>query len=143
VTIKDTSEAGFAGLARFSLNGHRAEPRDIWSARKFIEEHCSEHLSLQRVATAAGINATHLSEKFKQVTGVKFVDYIACTRFENARRLLANRDLPISDIAFTAGFQSLSQFNRVFKKFSGKSPTAYRETYLRRGKDTKLYCALV
>lgn len=72
------------------------------------------------------INATHLSEKFKQVTGIKFVDYIARVRFEKARQLLEDVDLRISEIAFAVGFQSLSQFNRVFKKLSGKSPTEYR-----------------
>ncbi len=69
---------------------------------------------------------THLSEKFKQVTGVKFVDYVARTRFEKARKLLEDVDLRVSEIAFAVGFQSLSQFNRVFKKLSGKSPTEYR-----------------
>lgn len=126
VILKDTSEAGFPGLGMFSPNGHRAEPRDIWSARKFIEEHASEPLSLRRVASVAGINPTHLSEKFKQVTGIKFVDYIARTRFEKARELLEDVDLRVSEIAFTVGFQSLSQFNRIFKKFSGKSPSEYR-----------------
>jgi AraC-like DNA-binding protein len=128
VILKDASEAGFAGLGMFSPNGHRAEPRDIWSARKFIEEHASEPLSLRRVAGVAGINPTHLSEKFKQVTGIKFVDYIAQTRFEKARELLEGVDLRVSEIAFTVGFQSLSQFNRVFKKLSGKSPTDYRNS---------------
>ncbi len=130
--LKDSSEAGFAGLSGFPHNGHRAEPRDIWKARRFIEEHANEHLSLGRVASAVGINATHLSEKFKQVTGIKFVDYIARTRFEKARELLENVDLRISEIAFTVGFQSLSQFNRVFKILSGKSPTQYRAMQSRR-----------
>lgn len=89
------------------------------------------------MATVAGINATHLSEKFKQVTGVKFVDYIACARFENARKLLATPDLTISDIAFTAGFQSLSQFNRVFKRLCGKSPSEYRATKMQAIKDAR------
>jgi Response regulator containing CheY-like receiver domain and AraC-type DNA-binding domain len=111
---------------------HRAEPRDIWMARRFIEEHATEELSLGKVAKAVGINPTHLSEKFKQVTGAKFVDYIARTRFEKARKLLEDVDLRTSEIAFAAGFQSLSQFNRVFKKLSGKSPTTYRMTHLRR-----------
>jgi AraC-like DNA-binding protein len=128
VILKDASEAGFAGLGTFSPNGHRAEPRDVWRARKFIEEHANEPLSLRRVATVAGINPTHLSEKFKQVTGVKFVDYIAQTRFEKARELLEDVDLRVSEIAFAVGFQSLSQFNRVFKKYSGKSPTDYRNS---------------
>lgn len=124
--LKNKSEAAFAALPISPDPWQRAEPRDIWKARKFIEEHAAEQLSLGKVAKAVGINATHLSEKFKQVTGVKFVDYIARTRFEKARKLLEDVDLRISEIAFAVGFQSLSQFNRVFKKFSGKSPSEYR-----------------
>jgi AraC-like DNA-binding protein len=115
-----------------SLN--RAEPVQIWKARKFIKEHAGEELSLRKVAKTANISANHLSEKFKQVTGVNFVDYIALTRFEKACNLLLNSNLRISEIAFAVGFQSLSQFNRVFKKLSGKTPTTYREDHLRRVK---------
>lgn len=129
VTEKEKSEPRLIGALH---HRDRAEPRDIWKARKFIEEHSSEELSLAKAAKAVGINPTHLSEKFKQVTGVKFVDYIARTRFEKARKLLEDVDLRTSEIAFAVGFQSLSQFNRVFKRLSGKSPTTYRATHLRR-----------
>jgi AraC-like DNA-binding protein len=78
------------------------------------------------VAKAVNIHPNYLSERFKQVTGMNFVDYVACTRFENARKLLHDGGLRISEIAFAAGFQSLSQFNRVFKKLCGKSPTQFR-----------------
>jgi AraC-like DNA-binding protein len=107
-------------------SGSRAEPVAIWKARKYIEEHAGELLSLSEVAKVVNMNANYLSENFKQVTGIKFVEYIARRRFETACRLLHNGDLRISDIAFTAGFQSLSQFNRVFKRLSGKSPTQFR-----------------
>lgn len=105
---------------------NRAEPVEVWKARKFIEEHSGEELSLRRVAKAVNIHPNYLSEKFKQVTGMNFVEYVACTRFKEACRLLCDGDLKISDIAFGAGFQSLSQFNRVFKRLSGKSPTQFR-----------------
>ena len=104
----------------------RAEPVAIWKARKYIDEHSREELSLTRVAKAVNMNANYLSENFKQVTGIKFVEYIARTRFNTACDLLRNGNLRVSEIAFAAGFQSLSQFNRVFKRFSGKSPTQYR-----------------
>src|ERR1700757_1642422 len=104
----------------------RAEPVEIWKARKFIEQHSGEELSLSKVAKAVHISANHLSEKFKQVTGVNLVDYVARARFEKARDLLLNSNRRISEVAFAAGFQSLSQFNRVFKKLSGKSPTEFR-----------------
>src|SRR5438552_4627160 len=107
-------------------NPARAEPVEIWKARSFIEEHSAEEHSLTKVAKAVNISANHLSEKFKEVTGVNFVEYIARIRFKNACELLRNPNQRISEIAFAVGFQSLSQFNRVFKKLAGKSPSRYR-----------------
>ena len=104
----------------------RAEPAAIWKTRKYIEQNSAEKLSLTRVANVVNMNANYLSENFKQVTGLNFVEYVARTRFKTACDLLRDSNLRISEIAFAAGFQSLSQFNRVFKKLAGKSPTQYR-----------------
>ena len=117
-----------------ATSGNRAEPVAIWKARKYIDEHSREELSLTRVAKAVNMNTNYLSENFKQVTGIKFVDYVAHARFKNACDLLRNSRLRISEIAFAVGFQSLSQFNRVFKKLSGKSPSAYRAAHSTRAK---------
>src|SRR6266567_4019036 len=110
-----------------SRGRERAEPVEIWKARKFIHEHSDDELSLTKVAKFSNISGNHLSEKFKEVTGINFVDYIARARTEKARELLENSNLRISEIAFAVGFQSLSQFNRVFKKLTRKSPTQFRE----------------
>jgi AraC-like DNA-binding protein len=107
-------------------NHNRAEPVEIWRARNFIREYSDEKLSLAKIAKAANISANYLSEKFKQVTGENLVRYIARTRVEKACALLKDGNLRISEIAFAVGFQSLSQFNRVFKKSSGISPTEFR-----------------
>ena len=109
-----------------SADRNGKEPVEIWRARNFIREHSDEELSLTKVAEFVNINANHFSEKFKAVTGINFVDYVARIRVEKARDLLQVRDQRISEIAFVVGFQSLSQFNRVFKKLSGTSPTQYR-----------------
>ena len=103
-----------------------AEPVQIWKARKFIQDNADTELSLSRVAQSVNISPNHFSEKFKQVTGVNFVDYVAQLRFEKARQLLQNPKLRVSEIAFAVGFQSLSQFNRVFRRLGGKSPTEFR-----------------
>lgn len=105
---------------------HRAEPVHIWNTRKFIEEHLGEALSLRKAAKAVNVHPNYLSERFRQITGVTFVEYVARARFERACGLLRNGDVRISEIAFAVGFQSLSQFNRVFKRLSGKSPTQFR-----------------
>jgi AraC-like DNA-binding protein len=112
-------------------NRNHAEPVEIWRARNVIHQDATDELSLTKVAKAVNISANHLSEKFKQVTGVNFVTYVARIRFENARGLLHDPEMRVSEVAFAAGFQSLSQFNRVFKKFSGKSPSEYRADYLK------------
>lgn len=104
------------------------EPVKIWKARRWIEENSTEKISLTQVARMLEMSATHLSEKFKEVTGMNFVEYVAQKRFEKATELLRDFDLRISEIAFAVGFQSLSQFNRVFKRLAGKSPTDYRAT---------------
>ena len=118
----------FLSAAEFenATSSSRAEPVEIWKTRKFIEKHSDEELSLRLVAKAVNIHPNYLSEKFKQVTGINFVDYVARTRFQRACELLDHGDVRISEVAFAAGFQSLSQFNRVFKRFSGKSPNQYR-----------------
>jgi AraC-like DNA-binding protein len=114
-------------LRQLSFRGpERAEPVEIWKARRFIHEHSDEELSLTKVAKFVSISANHLSEKFKEVTGINFVDYVARIRIQKARDLLRDEQLRISEIAFAVGFQSLSQFNRVFKKLTRKSPTQFR-----------------
>ena len=84
--IKMLSAAEFEN----ATSGNRAEPVAIWKARKYIDEHSREELSLTRVAKAVNMNANYLSENFKQVTGIKFVDYVAHARFKNACDLLRN-----------------------------------------------------
>jgi AraC-like DNA-binding protein len=115
-----------------SRSQERAEPVEIWKARKFIHEHADEELSLTEVGKAVNISANHLSEKFKEVVGINFVDYVARIRVGKACDLLRNSNLRISEIAFAVGFQSLSQFNRVFKKLTRKSPTQFRAAHKKR-----------
>jgi len=118
----------------YQNNGNSAEPVRIWKARNFIHAHSNEELSLGKVARAANTSPNYFSEKFKEATGTTFVQYVARTRFEKAAALLRGADLRVSEIAFATGFQSLSQFNRVFKKFAAKSPSEYRAAQRRKAK---------
>ena len=72
------------------------------------------------------MSATYFSAKFKEVGGINFVDYVARTRVEKARNLFLNPDRRVSEVAFEVGFQSLSQFNRAFRKIAGQSPRECR-----------------
>jgi AraC-like DNA-binding protein len=78
------------------------------------------------VARAVNASATYLSKRFKEATGMTFIDYLGRIRVEKAKNLLRNPNLRVSSIALEVGFQSVSQFNRTFKKVTGRSPKQLR-----------------
>ena len=103
-----------------------AEPPVIARAKQFIQEHQSDDLSLGQVAKAVNTSTFYFCKMFKKITGINFTDYLSRVRIEKAKNLLLNPNLRISEIAYEVGFQSLTHFNRVFKKIIGQSPTQYR-----------------
>jgi len=103
-----------------------AEPPVIARAKQFIHEHQAEDLSLGQVAKAVNTSTFYFCKIFKKMTGINFTDYLSRVRIEKAKNLLLNPNLRISEIAYEVGFQSLTHFNRVFKKIIGQSPTRYR-----------------
>ncbi len=102
------------------------EPPLVLRARDYIDKHKTEELSLADVAKAAGASVFHFCKVFHKATGLKFTDYVARVRLEDARNRLLNPNLRISEIAYDVGFQSLTQFNRTFKRVFGQSPTEFR-----------------
>jgi len=105
----------------------KAESPMIARARAYIADHQSDELSLKDVARAVNTSAFYFCKMFKQAIGLTFTDYLARVRVEKVKNLLLNPHKRVSEAAFEAGFQSLSQFNRVFKKIEGMSPSDFRE----------------
>lgn len=103
-----------------------AEPPVIARAKEYIQEHQTENLRLGHVAKACNTSTFYFCKMFKKVTGINFTDYLSRVRIEKSKNLLLNPNLRVSEIAFEVGFQSLTHFNRVFKKILGQSPTEYR-----------------
>ncbi len=98
----------------------------ITRGRRFIAEHHREQLSLGDVARASHMSASYFCTVFKQSTGFGFNDYLSRARVESAKLLLLNAHVRVSEAAFACGFQSLSQFNRVFRRIVGDTPSRYR-----------------
>ncbi|MGA3267435.1 MAG: helix-turn-helix domain-containing protein [Verrucomicrobiota bacterium] len=112
------------------IQQENAEPPVIKRAREYIHDHQAEELSLHQVAKAVNMSTFYFCKMFKKVTGINFTDYVARVRIEKSKNLLLNPNLRVSEIAFEVGFQSLTHFNRVFKKLLGQSPTDYRAQLL-------------
>jgi AraC-like DNA-binding protein len=103
-----------------------AEPPMITKAKEFIRKHHAEDLSLPQVAQIANASPFYFCKLFKRATGLTFTKFVSRVRIESSKDLLTNPQRRVSEVAYEVGFQSLTQFNRVFKKILGQSPTEYR-----------------
>src|SRR5947209_15124284 len=113
-----------------AVQQRNAEPPVIARAKQYIQENQAEDLSLGQVAKAVNTSTFYFCKIFKKITGINFTDYLSRVRIEKSKNLLLNPNLRVSEIAFEVGFQSLTHFNRVFKRILGQSPTNYRAQLL-------------
>ena len=95
----------------------------------YINEHCSEDLTLEAVADMSGFSKFYFSKLFKQFTNVSFYRYVNQKRIAKAELLLINPENSITDVALSCGFSSLSPFIRMFKLIKGCTPTEFRNIY--------------
>lgn len=118
-----------SGLAnQISVQSENAESPMIKRAKDYIRTHQENDLTLEHVARASHASTFHFCKMFKRATGLTFTDYLSRVRVEKAKHLLVNPQRRVSEVAFDVGFQSLTHFNRVFRKVVGTSPTQYRES---------------
>ena len=113
------------------------EPEVVTRARRFIAENKRGQLSLASVAKASGSSMFHFCTLFHQTTGLKFRDYVARSRIEDARVLLCDRRRRMSEVAYEVGFQSMTAFHRAFRRIQGESPTQYRSHLAANGSDRR------
>jgi AraC-like DNA-binding protein/ligand-binding sensor protein len=99
-------------------------------AKNFILTHMSEPLHLRDVAEHVHVSTPYFCKCFKRETGMGFSEFLGRARVQNAKQALANSVLSISEVAAQAGFGSLSQFNRTFRRYVGCSPKEYRASLL-------------
>lgn len=101
-------------------------PELVARACDIVHGEYTQRLSVPRIARRLNVSEGHLSRSFHQSTGLRFVEYIARYRAERARDSLRKTERSITDVAFACGFQSLSQFNRVFRAQFGTTPGDWR-----------------
>lgn len=95
-------------------------------AALYLEERSSEPVTLADAAREVGLSTFHLLRVFSRVLGLTPHQYLLRTRLRHAARLLAEPELPITQIAYSVGFNDLSNFTRTFRRATGVTPTAYR-----------------
>ncbi len=104
-----------------------SEPEMVAKARRFILENYDSPLTLNKAARAVNTSSHYFCKMFKKTTGMTFTEYLTRIRIEKAKNLLYNPNKRVSEVAFDIGFESLSQFNRSFKRITGATPTGFRK----------------
>ena len=100
--------------------------RLVEEIRQYIDSHLTQELTLARIASAVSSSRYYICHLFKIGTGTTITQYIAGRRIAHAKLLLEETDNSIADIAITTGYDNISYFSRVFREYTGDSPTAYR-----------------
>lgn len=151
VMAQDRYESALALLKSFAFqlgeSAHRLlfasaqhEPEPVKMAKAYIMQHLAEPMSLEHVARQVNVSPFHFCKVFKRATGMTFTDFVNHARVEKAKRMLMRPDARITEVAYDVGFQSLSHFNRSFRRIASESPTEFRSR-LKSGKGGALVAA--
>jgi len=108
-----------------------ATPIPIQRAMGLIQQHYWDQISLSALARQVGMSKYRLSHRFREVLGVTFRDYLQRVRLERAKVLLADNHVSITEVAHDVGFGDLPRFDKVFKRYTGFTPSAYRSSSVR------------
>ena len=104
----------------------REYARPVREAMRFIETNCTQQLTLDQVAEKVNLNRTYFSSLFKQETGHNLPSFISNCRIREAKRLLKESSLSVSQICFAVGYNDVRYFSANFRKSVGVKPSAYR-----------------
>jgi AraC-like DNA-binding protein/ligand-binding sensor protein len=118
--------ADYAG--KHAIAGGADEPAAVTSAKRYVQEHVDEPITLAEVVKQVGVSRFYFCKLFKKATGMTLTEYVGRVRVEKAKTLLVDPNLRISEVVYAAGFGSIPNFNSVFRRYVGMSPSDYRET---------------
>ena len=106
-----------------------SDSRRVQKVKTFIDAHYREDIRLAQLSDIAGMSDSSFSRFFKLHTGRNLSDYIIDLRLGHACRQLVDSTDSVAEICYASGFNNLSNFNRIFRKRKGCSPSEFRENY--------------
>lgn len=123
-----TRELATSSFAKVDVD---SDSRRILKVKDYISKHFTKEIRLADLADLVGMSPTSFSRFFKLRSGKTLSDYIVEMRLGVAARKLVDTTDSISEICYGCGFNTLSNFNRLFRKYKGCSPTEFREKYFK------------
>ena len=122
----DAHELASSTFAKVEVS---SDSRRVLKVKDYINAHITDELRLEQLASLVGMTPTAFSRYFKLRTGKNLSEYIVDIRLGQAARRLVDTTDSVSEICWDCGFNTLSNFNRLFRKRKGCNPTEFRERY--------------
>ncbi len=118
-------------LASTSFTNIKNQPasKRVRQVEEYIDHHFQTEIRLKTLSDLAGMTQSAFSRFFRMRTGKTISDYLIDVRLGHAARLLVDTKASVTEICYNCGFNNISNFNRIFKKKKGCSPTAFRNNY--------------
>lgn len=111
------------------LDGNWNSGEYVEFVKKYVEEHYMNEIQLRDLAAVAHVSGSYLSVKFKKEVGCSFTEYLVRFRINKAKELFEHRFTSCKEVASMVGYIDYTQFSKIFKKYTGKSPTEYVRQY--------------
>lgn len=99
----------------------------VKDAIRYISEHLSQNMSIRDIADYAHLNPQYFMRLFKKETSKSVLEYITESRLTFAKKMLRQTNLPITEVALSAGYDNFSYFSKLFRRNEGMSPSEYRK----------------
>ncbi|GLX68455.1 response regulator transcription factor [Paenibacillus glycanilyticus] len=125
--IKATTNLSISEANPINSQSHISSKSLIGIVKKYIEERPYGEVTLAEVSNLASMNYTYFSTWFKEETGFTFSAYIMRLKMEQAKKLLENPTIRVSEVAQKIGYDNIYHFSRAFKNYTGLSPKDYRK----------------
>jgi len=113
--------------------GRSARSLQKWRLKRvldYVEQNLADKISLQDLATVAGLSRMHFAAQFRAAMGMRPHEYLLKRRIEQAEELLKQNEVSLVEVALMVGFQTQAHFTTVFKRFAGDTPYQWRSAYL-------------
>lgn len=135
--IRLWGKAMLNGISEYVSNsGKSSESNIIQKVKEYLNNNYSSDISLEDAADLVFLSPTYFSRIFKQQTGDNFIDYVVRLRIEKAKELLVDTQYKTYEISSLVGYKSARYFSKIFKGFTGFTPSEYRNS-LCKGDETR------
>ena len=124
-----TSDYRLLSTSAFAHTTMTTDSRRVQKVKDYIDANFKDDIRLQELADLANMTPTAFSRFFKLRTGKSISEYIIDVRLGHAARMLADSTMAVVEICYRCGFNNISNFNRIFKRKKGLTPTEFRENY--------------